>query len=83
VLGLGRGKPYEEKDPYADFVVHEMAHIFHNCKRRTVGLKQTRKREWLLDIAFVHFSGLLTENEQNQGMKAPSKGGLQPGTCFL
>jgi hypothetical protein len=32
--------------------VHEVAHIFHNCKRRTVGLPETRRREWLLDIAF-------------------------------
>lgn len=24
-----------EADPFADFVVHEAAHIFHNCKRGT------------------------------------------------
>ena len=29
------------EDPFDDFVVHEAAHIFHNCKRRTVGLAQT------------------------------------------
>jgi hypothetical protein len=33
-------------------VVHETAHIFHNCKRGTLGLRQTRTREWLLDIDF-------------------------------
>lgn len=44
---------FSEEDPYADFVVHEMAHIFHNCKRRTIGLKETRKKEWLLDIGFA------------------------------
>ena len=33
-------------------VVHEAAHIFHNCKRRTIGLAETRKREWLLDIQY-------------------------------
>jgi len=22
-----------EHDPFADFIVHEAAHIFHNCKR--------------------------------------------------
>ncbi len=33
-------------------MVHEVAHIFHNCKRRTAGLVETRRREWLLDIAF-------------------------------
>lgn len=43
-----------EADPFADFVVHEAAHIFHNCKRGTLGLRQTRTREWLLDIDFHH-----------------------------
>lgn len=38
--------------PFEDFVVHEAAHIFHNCKRATVGLRETRTREWLLDIDF-------------------------------
>ena len=37
---------------YADFVVHEAAHIFHNCKRRTVGLREIRGREWLLEIDY-------------------------------
>jgi hypothetical protein len=36
-----------------DFVVHEAAHVFHNCKRRTAGLPHTRRREWLLDIDFA------------------------------
>jgi hypothetical protein len=40
-------------DPFADFIVHEAAHIFHNCKRRTIGLPETRTKEWLLDINFV------------------------------
>ena len=33
-----------------DFVVHEAAHVFHNCKREMVGLPSIRGREWLLDI---------------------------------
>ncbi len=37
---------------FDDFVVHEAAHIFHNCKRRTIGLPEVRGREWLLDIEF-------------------------------
>ena len=41
-----------DDDPFADFVVHEAAHIFHNCKRRTLGLPATRRKEWLLDIEF-------------------------------
>jgi hypothetical protein len=39
-------------DPFADFVVHEAAHIFHNCKRTTLGLPATGKKEWLLDIDY-------------------------------
>lgn len=44
---------FDEDDPFADFLVHEAAHVFHNCKRRTVGLAETRTRCWLLDIDFV------------------------------
>lgn len=43
---------FGETSPLADFLVHEAAHTFHNCKRDTVGLKRTRRREWLLDIEF-------------------------------
>jgi hypothetical protein len=43
---------FRHDGPLADFVVHEIAHIFHNCKRRTAGLPETRRREWLLDIDF-------------------------------
>jgi hypothetical protein len=32
--------------------VHEAAHIFHNCKRRTIGIPETRRKEWLLPIEF-------------------------------
>src|SRR5271166_1952324 len=41
-----------EEDRFADFVVHEAAHVFHNCKRATVGLPETRTREFLLNIDF-------------------------------
>ncbi len=43
---------FAEDDPFADFIGHEAAHIFHNCKRRTIGLRETRRMEWLLDIEF-------------------------------
>ena len=43
---------FGEQDPFADFIVHEAAHIFHNCKRGMVGLRETRTREWLLDIDY-------------------------------
>jgi hypothetical protein len=45
---------FEEDDPFAEFVVHEVAHIFHNCKRRSAGIRETRRKEWLLDIGFRH-----------------------------
>jgi len=44
---------FAEEDPFADFVVHEVAHIFHNCKRAAIGLRQTRGKEWLLDIQYL------------------------------
>jgi hypothetical protein len=43
---------FRTTDRFADYVVHEVAHIFHNCKRQTVGLAETRTREWLLDIEY-------------------------------
>ena len=33
--------------------MHEAAHVFHNCKRATLGLRIIRGREWLLDIDYV------------------------------
>jgi hypothetical protein len=44
---------FEETDPFADFVVHEAAHVFHNCKRATVGLNESRRRESMLDIDYA------------------------------
>ena len=43
---------FAEDDPFADFIVHEVAHIFHNCKRATIGLRETRTKVWLLDIEY-------------------------------
>ena len=37
---------------FDDVVVHEAAHVFHNCKRERIGLKATRRREWPLEIDF-------------------------------
>lgn len=37
----------------SDVVVHEAAHVFHNCKRRTMGLRETRRREWPLELAYA------------------------------
>jgi hypothetical protein len=39
-------------DPYADYVVHEAAHLFHNTRRTSIGLPETRHQQWLLPIDF-------------------------------
>ena len=44
---------FDDGDPFADWVVHEAAHVFHNCKRNRAGLPCTRGREFLLEIAFA------------------------------
>jgi hypothetical protein len=49
--GPGGGAVAEE-DPFADFVVHEAAHVFRSTKRGTVGLHETRRREWLQPIDY-------------------------------
>jgi hypothetical protein len=45
---------FADKDPFADYVTHEVAHVFHNCKRETVGLPYSHSRGWLLEISFAH-----------------------------
>ncbi len=44
---------FHEIDPFADFIVHEAAHVFHNCKRTTIGLDECRRQEYLLTIDYV------------------------------
>ncbi|MDA1276704.1 MAG: hypothetical protein O2960_22020 [Verrucomicrobia bacterium] len=44
---------FHEKDRFADFLVHEAAHLFHNCRRRTIGLIETEKKPWPLTINFL------------------------------
>jgi len=41
---------FTAEDRFADFVVHEAAHIFRNWKREYAGLRYTGNREWLLEI---------------------------------
>jgi len=43
---------FKEENPFADYVVHEAAHVFHNWKRERAGLPYTRNREWLLGIDY-------------------------------
>jgi hypothetical protein len=44
---------FDANNRFDDYVVHEAAHIFHNCKRETLGLNVIRHREWLLEIDFA------------------------------
>jgi len=44
---------FEDANPFADWVVHEAAHVLHNWKRDRVGLTSTRTREFLLPIAYA------------------------------
>jgi hypothetical protein len=46
-------KYFSEDDSFADYVVHEMAHVFHNWKRVWTGLREIRHREFLLNIDFA------------------------------
>lgn len=43
---------FDETDPFADFVVHEAAHVLHNCRRTSIGLPERRQCPTPLDIAF-------------------------------
>lgn len=43
---------FHQQDKFADFLVHEAAHVFHNCKRAPIGLKETRTREFLLNVEY-------------------------------
>ena len=42
----------QSKVAFSDYLVHEAAHIFHNCRRCTIGLPETRTRRELLSIHF-------------------------------
>ncbi len=42
----------DDERPLDDYLVHEAAHVFHNCRRTTVGLPETRTRQHLLNIKF-------------------------------
>lgn len=46
---------FDKKRPFTDYVVHEAAHVFHNNKRRTVGLPATKRKEFILPIYMGHY----------------------------
>ncbi|WP_244173686.1 hypothetical protein [Caballeronia temeraria] len=44
---------FRDTDPFADYVVHEAAHVLHNCRRAAIGLVERRSCPNPLDIAFA------------------------------
>lgn len=59
LVGLSQGATcyvslayFDQTDPFADYVVHEAAHVLHNCRRSAVGLQKRRHCPTPLDIAF-------------------------------
>ncbi|WP_144021989.1 hypothetical protein [Caballeronia sordidicola] len=43
---------FDETDPFADFVVHEAAHVFHNSRRVACGLAASARTDYILDIDY-------------------------------
>ncbi|PIQ51543.1 MAG: hypothetical protein COW02_14355 [Comamonadaceae bacterium CG12_big_fil_rev_8_21_14_0_65_59_15] len=50
-LGLDYLRNWRD-DGFEDYLVHEAAHIFHNCRRVTLGLSETSTQKCLLTIDF-------------------------------
>lgn len=46
------GQYFNAAGRFDDYLVHEAAHVFHNCKRERIGLRPTRTKEWLLEIDY-------------------------------
>ncbi|MBK6742543.1 MAG: hypothetical protein IPG66_06000 [Hydrogenophilales bacterium] len=43
----------DQSGHFDDFLIHATAHILHNRKRATIGLPETRRRPWLLEIQYT------------------------------
>lgn len=43
---------FERQEPFVDFLVHECAHVLHDCKLERIGLRSTRSRERLVELEF-------------------------------
>jgi len=59
IVGLNEGTTcyvsheyFHQQNRFADFVVHEAAHLLHNCKRSQAGLPRTRTKENLVEIEY-------------------------------
>ena len=71
---------FDETDPFADYVVHEAAHVLHSCRRTSIGLLERRHCSTPLDIAFHQretfayaceaYSRILAMTQDREGRKA-------------
>jgi hypothetical protein len=59
LVGLSQGATcyvslayFDQIDPFADYIVHEAAHVLHNCRRTAIGLPERPHCPTPLDIAF-------------------------------
>jgi len=43
---------FEQKEPFVDFLIHECAHVLHDCKFERIELRATRSRERLVELEF-------------------------------
>jgi hypothetical protein len=76
----------QEDRRFEDYVLHEGAHIFHNTKRKRLGLPSTRSREWLLPIEFSKWElfaysceiyGTITARVQESGLNRGHRKAVQ------
>jgi hypothetical protein len=43
---------FQQREPFVDFLLHECAHVLHDARLETVGLRATRSRERLVELEF-------------------------------
>ena len=81
---------FAERGRIEDFVIHEAAHVFHNCKRSTAGLVETRTREWLLLLEFrkretfaysCEAYGWIVEQSASRGERVALAGEFMRAAC--
>jgi hypothetical protein len=43
---------FVEREPFVDFLLHECAHVLHDAKLETIGLRMSRSRERVVELEF-------------------------------
>jgi hypothetical protein len=72
---------FKPSGQFDDFVVHEAAHIFRNCKRQKIGLPATRRREWLLESTLANVRHL-PRRARFTAASLSSVAALRPGASY-